>query len=246
VGNLKITVLGNSGGFPAPGGATSGYLLEVDGHKVLIDCGSGVLANLFKLTGLAELDAIIITHLHSDHISDIQVLKYAIDLTRKYGQELSAIPVFAPLTPPELADGLQSEGNLIIGRLGENSEINLFGAHLEAIRMEHPVETYGLRITHNSKVLAFTADSIPCDSLRRLLDQADLAIMDAGSLEKFRKPVMMHMTAAECAMLANDCNVSRLLLTHLLPLLDQADILNEAKAIRPETELAELMRTYIL
>jgi ribonuclease BN (tRNA processing enzyme) len=37
---MKLTVLGATGGFPARGTATSGYLLELDGHYILIDCGS--------------------------------------------------------------------------------------------------------------------------------------------------------------------------------------------------------------
>ena len=113
---MKLTILGASGGFPAAGGATSGYLLEYGGRHVLIDCGSGVLANLFRFIRLDQLDAIFITHLHYDHISDMQVMKYAINLTRAYGTDLGAIPVMAPATPEAIATSLQSDGNLIIGQ----------------------------------------------------------------------------------------------------------------------------------
>jgi len=66
---MKLTVLGASGAFPAPGTATSGYLLEIDGHHILIDCGSGVLSRLQEHIRLDQLEAIILTHLHSDHTS---------------------------------------------------------------------------------------------------------------------------------------------------------------------------------
>lgn len=241
---MNVTILGNSGGFPAAGGATSGYLLEIAGRYILIDCGSGVLSNLFKRIELTQLDAIVITHLHADHISDIQVLKYAVDLSRKYGIERPPIPVFAPTTPAEIVDSLQSEGNLIIGNLNDKTELNLYGARLEAIRMDHPVETYGLRIEHEGRIFAFTADSVPCPALNRLLEQADLAVMDAGSLERYRKPIMMHMTAAECATYAVECHVKRLLLTHLLPLIDPSELLREAQTIMPSAELSEQMAEY--
>lgn len=243
---MKITILGNSGGFPAAGGATSGYLLEIDGHFVLIDCGSGVLSNMFKIIDITKLDALILTHLHNDHISDISVLKYAIDLSGKYGMKREALPVFAPDTPEAAADSLRSEGNMIIGRLKDGMTMNLYGARLETFRMEHPVETYGLRIEHNGSVFAFTADSTPCDALADLLKDADLAIMDAGMLEKYRKPVMMHMTAAECAAAANRYGVKKLLLTHILPLISGDELLAEARAVRSETELAVLMQTYYI
>jgi ribonuclease BN (tRNA processing enzyme) len=242
---MKVTILGNSGGFPAAGGATSGYLLDIDGHYVLLDCGSGVLANLFKLIDITKLDALILTHLHNDHISGVDVLKYAIDLSGKYGMKRTEpLPVFAPETPEAAADNLRSEGNLIIARLKDGMTMNLYGARLETFRMEHPVETYGLRIVHNEAVFAFTADSIPCDALDDLLHDADLAIMDAGTLEKYRKPVMMHMTAAECAAAATRNNVRKLLLTHILPLIDGKELLVEAQKVRAQTELAELMQTY--
>ena len=235
---MKLTILGASGGFPAAGGATSGYLLEYGGRHVLIDCGSGVLANLFRFIRLDQLDAIFITHLHYDHISDMQVMKYAINLTRAYGTDLGAIPVMAPATPEAIATSLQSDGNLIIGQITHGSELTVYGAQLRFYGMDHPVETYGISIEYEGKKIALTGDSVPCTNLQPLLQDADLALMDAGSIERLRRPKMMHMTAAECATLARACSVRHLVLTHLLPLIDPAEALAEAKAIFPDTELA--------
>ena len=229
---MKLTVLGASGGFPAAGGATSGYLLELNGRYILIDCGSGVLANLFRYIRLEQLQAIILTHLHHDHISDMQVLKYAISLSRLNGIDIPSIPVLAPATPETIAAGLQSDGSLIVGQISQLAEQNMFGANLRFYAMDHPVEAYGLTIEFEGRKLAYTADTVPCTNLQPLLQDADLALMDAGTLERLRRPKMMHMTAAECATLANACQVRRLLLTHLLPILDPDEVLAEARAIR--------------
>jgi ribonuclease BN (tRNA processing enzyme) len=241
---VKLTVLGASGGFPAAGGATSGYLLEVAGHHILIDCGSGVLANLFRFISIEQLDAIILTHLHYDHISDMQVMKYAIDLSRKFGIERPAIPVVAPSTPETVAATLHSDGDLIVGQITAGSEMNIYGASVRFFAMEHPVETYGLRIELDGRVLAMTSDSTPCAAMQILLQQADLAVMDAGSIERLRKPKMMHMTAAECATLAMTCQVKRLVLTHLLPLIDPAEILAEATMQFSGAEIARPLVVY--
>lgn len=241
---MKLTVLGASGGFPSPGGATSGYLLSYDDRHILIDCGSGVLANLFRFIRLDQLDAIILTHLHYDHISDMQVLKYAIDLSRKFGVERPAIPVIAPASPENIVASLQSDGDLIIGQINPGSALSMYGASVRFYAMEHPVETYGLSVEKDGKKLALTADSVPCPNLQALLQGADLALMDAGSIERLRKPRMMHMTAAECATLANACQVKTLLLTHLLPLIEPGDVLAEARQIRPQTELATPLVVY--
>lgn len=240
---MKLTILGNSGGFPAAGGATSGYLLEIGPRRVLIDCGSGVLSNLFTQIELSELDAIILTHLHYDHISDMQVLKYAIDLSRKHGIDIKPIPVMAPKTPETIAATLENDGNLIIGQISNDSPMKLFDATIRFIPMAHPVETYGLSIEAEGKKLVYTADSIPCDTLPQLLQNADVAVMDAGTLERLRKPVMMHMTAKECATIAKENGVKRLILSHLLPVLDPQEILAEASAVFPEAELSQMMQT---
>lgn len=241
---MKLTVLGASGGFPAAGGATSGYLLEYDNRHILIDCGSGVLSNLFRFIGIEQLDAIILTHLHADHISDMPVLKYAIDLSRKFGIERPAIPVIAPATPEAVAAGLQSDGDLIVGQITAGSELPMYGASVRFFAMDHPVETYGLSVEKDGRKLAMTADTIPCANLQTLLQNADLAVMDAGSVERLRKPKMLHMTAAECATLATACNVKNLLLTHLLPLIDPAEVLAEARAKYPAAELARPLVVY--
>lgn len=240
---MKLTLLGVSGGFPAAGGATSGYLLEIGSHHILIDCGSGVLSNLFRCIPLQKLNAVILTHLHHDHISDMQVLKYAIDISRKHGHDLPAVPVIAPRTPEQLAAGLESDGNLIIGHILPDSPIKLFDATIRFFPMEHPLETYGLLIEAEGKRLAYTADSIPCANVRTLVENADLAIMDAGSLERLRRPVMMHMTAKECGHIARESGVKRLLLSHLVPVIDPEETLAEAQSEFPAAELAHVMQT---
>lgn len=243
---MKLTVLGTSGAFPRPGGATSGYLLEIDGHYVLIDCGSGVLGKLFEHIRLEQLEAIILTHLHADHISDIGVLKYAMDLSRKFGQNIGQIPVFAPATPEPLAATLESPGNFTIHRIADDMGFELFGATIRCFGTIHPFETVGLRIEKDGRVLATTADTIDCENLQPLLRGADLALMDAGSLERLRTPAMVHLTAAECGRIAKAAAAKRLLLIHLLPLLDPDESLTEAHDHYPAAELAKPGMTYAI
>ncbi len=81
---MRLTVLGGVWPpYPPAGGACSGYLLENDGDRILIDCGNGVLSRLQKYLAPWELDAIVISHLHNDHISDLFILRYAQLLAQK-------------------------------------------------------------------------------------------------------------------------------------------------------------------
>jgi len=79
---MKLTVLGCCGPYPAAGGACSGYLLEEDGYRVLIDCGNGVLSRLQQHLKSWELEAVLLSHLHFDHTADLMVLRYALDYAR--------------------------------------------------------------------------------------------------------------------------------------------------------------------
>lgn len=74
---MKLTVIGCYGGFPAAGEATSGYLFESNGFRLLVDCGSGVLSKLQQYIDIEELDAVLLSHYHHDHIADIGPLQYA-------------------------------------------------------------------------------------------------------------------------------------------------------------------------
>jgi ribonuclease BN (tRNA processing enzyme) len=77
----KLTLLGKSAAWPDAGQACSGILYQNEQTSILIDIGNGVLANLQKVIYPSQLDAVIITHFHSDHFFDLislsHLLKYA-------------------------------------------------------------------------------------------------------------------------------------------------------------------------
>src|SRR5699024_12774482 len=74
---MKVTIIGFWGGYPAAGGATSAYLVEEKDFKLLVDAGSGSLSKLQNYINISDLDAVIVSHYHHDHVADIGVLQYA-------------------------------------------------------------------------------------------------------------------------------------------------------------------------
>ena len=225
---MKITILGCSGGYPAPGGATTGYLIQLAGKNILIDCGSGVLSNLFRYIPVNQIDAIILTHLHADHMSDVFVLKYALQMNKQNGLDVHPIPLFAPTTPESTFSQLQNDANLVAGHINASTELPLFGATATFFRTTHPVECYGVRIQYEGKVFAFSADAIYGPELIPLFMDADLAIMDCGALEKARKQVMLHLTPTECHRLYQECQIRKVVLSHLVPYYSISEITDEA------------------
>ena len=68
---MRITVLGKSPAWQDADGACSGYLVQGGGQVVLLDCGPGVFAKLRRYVDYAAVDAVVISHLHADHILDL-------------------------------------------------------------------------------------------------------------------------------------------------------------------------------
>lgn len=74
---MKIRVIGRWGAYPKRGEATAGFLLEIGNHKILLDCGSGVLSALQNFIELNELTTVFLSHNHFDHMADLGCLQYA-------------------------------------------------------------------------------------------------------------------------------------------------------------------------
>src|SRR6201981_3231731 len=68
---MRVTVVGCAGSFPGPDSPASCYLLEAEGFRLVIDLGNGALGVLQRFAGLFDIDAICVSHLHSDHCADL-------------------------------------------------------------------------------------------------------------------------------------------------------------------------------
>src|SRR5262245_34000632 len=90
---MRLTVLGSSGGYPAPGSACSGYLVEDGDSRLWVDAGSGTFARLLEHCSPDELSAVLISHLHADHWTDLIVGLHALQFAFKRDEPL---PVYGP------------------------------------------------------------------------------------------------------------------------------------------------------
>jgi len=96
----EVIVLGGSGTFPAPGAACSGYLFRSGTTNLWVDTGPGSFANLQRHIDPAEVNAILLTHLHLDHCTDFFPFTY----WKRFGPGKAAPPmdVYAPAEAPAL------------------------------------------------------------------------------------------------------------------------------------------------
>ena len=71
---MRLTVLGGAGGFPPARGACSGYLVEHDGFRLLVDPGYAIVPRLLELVPAEAIDAVLVSHGHPDHVADLNPL----------------------------------------------------------------------------------------------------------------------------------------------------------------------------
>ena len=217
---MQLTVLGCAGSFPGPESACSAYLLQAEGFTLLVDFGSGSLSALQRYADLYRVDAILLTHLHCDHRLDAG--SYVV--VRRYAPSgpLPPVPVYAPAGAPDrIAAAYSAEAEPV------DDVYTFFSLQpgtfpvgpftVTADRVNHPIETYGLRIEHGGRVLAYSSDTAPCEALLRLAQDADLFLCEASYLDGVQNPPGLHLTGREAGEAATKASVGRLLLTHLVP-----------------------------
>ncbi|RAY15802.1 MBL fold metallo-hydrolase [Actinomadura craniellae] len=219
---MRVTIIGCSGSFPGPENAASCYLVEAEGFTLMIDLGSGALGALARYHDVHDIDAIYISHLHYDHCIDLCGYWVA----RRFGPEgmMPKIPVYGPAdTEAQLAracnlspgPGIGMQESFDFQTLTPGSfDIGPFA--VTTARMNHPTETFGLRIEQGGAAFAYSADTGESDTLVRLADQADMFLCEASWSERCLTPDL-HLTGREAGEHAIRAGADKLVLTHLIP-----------------------------
>lgn len=231
---MRLTVLGSCGTYPAAGRACSGYLLEAGGARVWVDAGSGSLANLLRVAPLHEVDAVWVSHLHADHVSDLLLAFHAL----AYGPgpaPAGGLEVWGPSGWARHIEGCLT-GNaparlrnvLAVRELRDDLDVRIGGLHLRAVVMDHGIETYGLIAQADGARLSYTADTGPGQGLQRVAAGADVLVSEAGWNQAPAGRAAIHLTPEQAGDAARAGGAARLLLTHIRPGSDVSDVLRRA------------------
>ena len=224
---MRLTILGTSARFATTERASSGYLVDVDGHKLWLDAGAGTWRNLLGHCDFSEVEGVIITHRHPDHATDVYQLQHAL-LFGPTGR-LPSIPLWAPKETLEmlsayddLDDGFDTE--VVAG----GTAIAFAGATIRFTSMAHPPETVGVRIETADGVLAYSADSGEEADFASLAGGADLFLCEASNQDS-DDVWDGHLRASQAGRIAAEVGARRLVLTHLPVDRDLALSLEEAR-----------------
>lgn len=219
----RVVVLGTCGAWPEAGRACSGFVVEYEDYRVVIDLGYGTLPHLLALLGSSigkGVDAVVVTHEHPDHMVDVHGLFRA----RCYGWPNSPpLPLYAPRGVLDRLCGMEDDENgaASVHRVFDwkplpSTRQRLGPFDLDSYPLPHYVPNAGVRLSAPGLTVAYTGDTGPHPSLADLGRHADLYIVDATSWRRSAEasagPDTMNLTARAAGESAAKAGARRLLL----------------------------------
>lgn len=224
---MKLTIIGNWGGYPAKGGASSAYLLEKDDYKMMLDFGSGALSKLQQYINVTELDAVILSHYHADHIADIGVLQHALYVENLLQQKEKVVEIYAHQENEFEFHKLADDYTKAV-KYRPHDVLNLGPFFIRFLKTKHSVPCYGMRITDGTSTIVYTADSAFQEEWIKFSKDADLLLADTNFYADQDGTEAGHMTSEEVGLIAERANVKELMLTHLPHFGDHGQLVKEA------------------
>ncbi|NSW89188.1 MAG: MBL fold metallo-hydrolase [Firmicutes bacterium] len=242
---MKLTILGNYGTFPGVNGACSGYFIQDESTRILIDCGNGTISRLQRYCRIEDIDMIILSHLHFDHIADIFPLKYAIETKVGMNQNMRRMRLCLPMRPSVLAEEICRDNVFDHEFIMENSEITAGGLKISFARVPHLIESYAIIIIKGEKRFVYSGDTCFGDEITEAAKGADLFLCESSVLEKTGGTRLAHhMSAGAAGRVAASSGVNKLILTHFWYEEKREKYLSEAKKYFKNVWVSEEFSTY--
>lgn len=242
---IDITLLGTGSPMIDPNRAGPATLVRAGTQTFLVDCGRGVLMRAAAAgVGAANLTALLLTHLHSDHITDLSDV-----ITTRWISTLvpSPLPIIGPPGTKAVVEAtLSALGPDISYRIGHHPDITEppsiqvheyrdgevwddGGVRITAAPTDHrPVEpTIGFRVEHDGASVVLAGDTVPCATLDDLASGANALVHTAirkdlvqqMPVQRIRDILDYHSSVEQAAATAARAGVDTLVLTHYVPAL---------------------------
>jgi ribonuclease BN (tRNA processing enzyme) len=216
---MRFTVLGGCGAWPEAGQACSGFLVEQDGFRLLVDAGYAIVPRLLQHFGAEQLDAVFISHGHPDHCADLNPLLRARALR---DDPAPPLPVYAPPGALDAVLALDRPAMLAdaytLHEFTPGADLDIGPFRAATRLLPHWLPNAGVRLASGGAVFAYTGDTGEVPEIADLAHGADLLVADASFTDQVPADNQGHLSSARYAgQQAARAGAGHLVLTHLLP-----------------------------
>ncbi|CAN5195538.1 Rv2407 family type 3 sulfatase [soil metagenome] len=244
---IDITLLGTGSPIPDANRAGPSTLVSAGNQTFLVDCGRGVLQRLAAVgQGANTITALLLTHLHSDHIADLG----DVIITRwvsTFAPDPPPLPIIGPPGTAEVVEATLKAFGFDIGyRIAHHADLNAppplevheytegtvwdgGGVVITAGPTDHrPVEpTIGFRVDYDGTSVVLAGDTVPCAGLDQLTAGSDALVhtviredlVQQIPMQRFKDILDYHSSVQQAAATAARAKVDTLILTHYVPAL---------------------------
>lgn len=225
---MELIVLGSGTSFPVPDRALPGYAVRAGEATLMLDCGAGSHRQLAR-AGLAlqDLDAILVTHRHLDHVSDLPQILFTLRIPR-FGRSRPLVVV----GPPGMRDyveglarvnapWLDAPYGLEVRELLEGQTL-VGDVRVEAREVVHIRPSLAYRLVRDGRTLVYSGDVGECPQIVEAARGADLLLLECAQPDD--DPLESHLTPTQCGRIAAAARPGHLVLTHFYPAVLETDI----------------------
>jgi ribonuclease Z len=240
---MQVIILGSGSPLPDPDRAGPSTLVRTGVGDLLFDCGRGVLMRAAAAgSGAPAIRALFLTHLHSDHITDLNDI-----VTMRWALSFAPhpLPVYGPpgttallqateaMLEPDIGyrlahhDDLQWRPSSVVTEVDRGVIFDDGGTRVPAAATDHaPVRpTLGFRIDEGERSVVIAGDTVPCAGLDELCAGADVLVhtvvrrdlIEQIGLPRLSDVLDYHSSVPDAAQTAARSGVGTLVLTHLVP-----------------------------
>ena len=236
---MEAIILGSGTCVPSLRRAGPGACLRTSQYNIMIDSAAGTLRQLVSAgINYDEVDIILYTHLHPDHVTEIIPYLFATKYAPGF-QRNKPVLIMGGEGFKAFLDSLQAcfgqwlmpkQGAVVIDEfpVAMPASVQMPPLIIKSAPTKHTPQSLAYRIEdENGKSAVFSGDTDYCEELIELAYQADLLVIECAAPEGYK--VEGHLTPSECGRIAAKAEVKKLILTHFYPLCDQHDLITPCK-----------------
>jgi len=229
----KITILGSASGMPVPGRAHACFVLETGEGSFLFDAGEGCAAALLR-HGIDHnrIFHVFVTHMHPDHVIGLPMLLQlmhlasreipltvylpaeAVEPTGRYLKTLYLIPgrlSFELRLEPIRPNPIYRDEAVVVSAF-QNRHLMGYDQKIAEDHLDNQMQSYSLVVLASGKKLYYSGDVADAGDIRDVLSEPDVVVTEC-----------MHLSPEELMALLAEKQVSKVVLTHVPPQLENKD-----------------------